>query len=95
MSLTDIFNTNSSGETALMHAVKNSDVAMAKKLLDLGGHVNITPPPDLPKPKRAGPPAPKARLSAKDVTTMATDRDVVAPATARFKKKPQKRKTTL
>lgn len=41
------------------------------------------------------PAVPKAQSSAKDLTEMATQRELKAPATARFKKKPQKRKTTL
>ena len=94
MSLTGIFNSNSSGETALHHAVMKGDAETVKKLLEDGADLNI-PAPDLPKPKRPGPFVPKPRSSAKDLTKMATDRDVVAPATARFKKKPQKRKTTL
>lgn len=96
MNLTGIFNRNSSGETALMHAVKNGDADMVKNLLDIGGTVNVLPPLDIPKPQRPGiPVVPKARSSAKDLTEMATEREVKAPATARFKKKPQKSKTTL
>lgn len=106
MSLSDIFNKNASGDTALMHAVKNADAETVKKLLDIGGNANVKPAPkvntgpsgpvDIPKPQRHDPPlAPKARVSSKDITEMATERKVKAPATARFKKKPTKRETTL
>ncbi|MDF3022854.1 MAG: Ankyrin repeat [Alphaproteobacteria bacterium] len=98
MNLSNVFNTNSSGETALMHAVKNGNIDVAKKLLDMGGDINIFPaiPPAATTPADPSPKKPKPSPSAKDVTEMATTRQMKAPQTARFKKKaPPKRKTTL
>lgn len=110
MNLTDIFNSTSSGNSLLMDAVKNSDVELVKKLIEQGADINIPPQPSpspftAPIPAMPGwapvtvPDAPAAAAPVaqkkQTVTKMATERQVVAPATARFKKKPQKRVTTL
>ncbi|MDI1228278.1 MAG: hypothetical protein PSY14_11395 [bacterium] len=100
MSLTTTFN-GATNSDQLMDAVKNSDLETVKKLLALGADLNITAPTsgnftgmgDLPLP--APPDIPKQPLPQKFVVNMATEREITAPPTARFTKKPQKRQTTL
>ncbi len=101
MSLSNTFNSAATGDTALMDAVKNGALEMVKKMIDLGIDINIPSPPipGMPMPPATTPAAPVATAPEKRkkpiVTKMATERQVTAPATARFKKSPQKRQTTL
>lgn len=109
MSLSNTFNSAATGDTALMDAVKNGALEMVKKMIDLGIDINIPSPPStgalnvpipgMPMPPATTPAAPVATAPEKRkkpiVTKMATERQVTAPATARFKKSPQKRQTTL
>lgn len=98
MNLTAAFNGASNGGL-LMEAVKNGNSEIVKWLLENGADVNAAAAPDdagPAGPPLSGAPAPEGESStAKHVTTMATERQVKAPPTARFRKKRQKRVTTL
>lgn len=110
MSLTDIFN-GAADNTLLANAVRNGNTEMVKKLLELGADINIpsSPPPSTPAmpmpvpvmpvpqtmPSAPAASAPPAKPKKPAIVKMATDRQVVAPATARFRKKQPKRQTTL
>lgn len=109
MSLSNSFNSAAQADTVLINAVKNGSIEMVKKLIELGADINIPSPPStgalnvpipgMPMPPATTPAAPVATAPEKRkkpvVTKMATERQVTAPATARFKKSPQKRQTTL
>ncbi len=110
MSMSGAFNTAAAGgDVDLMDAVKNGNLDVVKKLLELGADINIPAAPSTPTPMPFTPiPAPAAAAPAAGqspppkqkknpvITKMATERDVAAPQTARFKKKtPPKRQTTL
>lgn len=108
MSLSNSFNNAATGDSALMDAVKNGNAEIVKKLLELGVDINIHVPSSgampipgsaipMPVPTASAPPArePEKRKKAV-VTKMATERQVAAPQTARFRKKsPPKRQTSL
>lgn len=99
MSLTTTFNNATNSD--LMDAVRNSDLEMVKELLALGVDINIGAPASGDFPPMGGfplpgpPDTPKQPLPQKFVVNMATEREITAPPTARFTKKPQKRQTTL
>jgi hypothetical protein len=107
MSLTDIFN-GATGDTLLANAVSNGNTEMVKKLLELGADINIPSPPvpaipmpvpvmPVPQTMPSAPAAAAAPAKPKKpaIVKMATDRQVVAPPTARFRKKQPMRQTTL
>ena len=109
MNLSNTFNSAAQADTAFINAVKNGAFEMVKKMIDLGVDINIPSPPStgalnvpipgMPMPPATTPAAPVATAPEKRkkpvVTKMATERQITAPATARFKKSPQKRQTTL
>ncbi len=109
MSMTGAFNAAAAGnDTLLMDAVRNSDLEVVKKLLELGADINApaafapSPQPFMPTPDpaaaapAAGQTPPPKQKTAPVITKMATERNLAAPQTARFRKKvPPRRKITL